>query len=196
MGPYLLRRLAAILPVLAVVVTLVFLLIHLIPGDPVSVMLGPDATPSQIDAMRKGLGLDRPIYEQLLGFYGRILRGDLGQSYFVDRPVSQALWERVEPTLVLMHSALVVAIAIGVPSGTIAAAHRESAWDRALMLVSLLGVCIPGFWLSLNFIYFFAVRLGWLPAAGPGVALKLAGLSLNLLGDGLRDLLDPRLRVQ
>jgi len=195
-GPYLLRRLAAILPVLAVVVTLVFLLIHLIPGDPVSVMLGPDATPSQIDAMRKGLGLDRPIYEQLLGFYGRILRGDLGQSYFVDRPVSQALWERVEPTLVLMHSALVVAIAIGVPSGTIAAAHRESAWDRALMLVSLLGVCIPGFWLSLNFIYFFAVRLGWLPAAGPGVALKLAGLSLNLLGDGLRDLLDPRLRVQ
>ena len=166
MGPYLLRRLAAILPVLAVVVTLVFLLIHLIPGDPVSVMLGPDATPTQIEATRKGLGLDRPVYEQLLGFYARILRGDLGQSYFLDRPVSQALWERAEPTLVLMLSALVVAIAIGVPSGTIAAAHRGSAWDRGLMLVSLLGVCIPGFWLSLNFIYFFAVRLGWLPAAG------------------------------
>jgi len=165
-GPYLLRRLAAILPVLAVVVTVVFLLIHLIPGDPVSVMLGPDATPTQIEATRKGLGLDRPVYEQLLGFYARILRGDLGQSYFLDRPVSQALWERAEPTLVLMLSALVVAIAIGVPSGTIAAAHRGSAWDRGLMLVSLLGVCIPGFWLSLNFIYFFAVRLGWLPAAG------------------------------
>jgi len=165
-GPYLLRRLAAILPVLAVVVTVVFLLIHLIPGDPVSVMLGPDATLSQIEATRKGLGLDRPVYEQLLGFYARILRGDLGQSYFLDRPVSQALWERAEPTLVLMLSALVVAIAIGVPSGTIGAAHRESAWDRGLMLVSLLGVCIPGFWLSLNFIYFFAVRLGWLPAAG------------------------------
>ena len=166
MGPYLLRRLAAILPVLAVVVTVVFLLIHLIPGDPVSVMLGPDATLSQIEATRKGLGLDRPVYEQLLGFYARILRGDLGQSYFLDRPVSQALWERAEPTLVLMLSALVIAIAIGVPSGTIAAAHRGSAWDRGLMLVSLLGVCIPGFWLSLNFIYFFAVRLGWLPAAG------------------------------
>jgi len=165
-GPYLLRRLAAIVPVLAVVVTVVFLLIHLIPGDPVSVMLGPDATPSQIEATRKGLGLDRPIYEQLIGFYARILRGDLGQSYFLDRPVSQALWERAEPTLVLMLSALVVAVAIGVPSGTIAAAHRGSAWDRGLMLVSLLGVCIPGFWLSLNFIYFFAVRLGWLPAAG------------------------------
>ncbi len=166
MGPYLLRRLAAIVPVLAVVVTVVFLLIHLIPGDPVSVMLGPDATPSQIEATRKGLGLDRPIYEQLIGFYARVLRGDLGQSYFLDRPVSQALWERAEPTLVLMLSALLVAVAIGVPSGTIAAAYRGSAWDRGLMLVSLLGVCIPGFWLSLNFIYFFAVRLGWLPAAG------------------------------
>ena len=114
MGPYLLRRLAAVLPVLAVVVTVVFLLIHLIPGDPVSVMLGPDATPSQIEATRKGLGLDRPIYEQLVGFYARILRGDLGQSYFLDRPVSQALWERAEPTLVLTLSALVVAIALGV----------------------------------------------------------------------------------
>jgi peptide/nickel transport system permease protein len=80
--------------------------------------------------------------------------------------VTRALWERAEPTLVLMLSALVVAIAIGVPSGTIAAAYQGSAWDRGLMLVSLLGVCIPGFWLSLNFIYFFAVRLGWLPAAG------------------------------
>jgi peptide/nickel transport system permease protein len=80
--------------------------------------------------------------------------------------VSRALWERAEPTLMLMLCALVVAVAIGVPSGTIAAAHRGSWWDRGLMMVSLLGVCIPGFWLSLNFIYFFAVRLGWLPAAG------------------------------
>jgi peptide/nickel transport system permease protein len=166
-GPCRVRRLAAILPVLAIVVTIVFLLIHLIPGDPVSVMLGPDATPTQIEATRKGLGLDRPIYEQLVGLNARILRGDLGQSYFLDRPVSQALWERAEPTLVLMLSSLRVAVTIGVPSGTFAAAYQGSAWDRRLMLVSLLGVCIPGFWLS-----------------------------LNLLGDGLRDLLDPRLRVQ
>lgn len=166
MGPYLVRRLVAVLPVMAVVATVVFLLIHLIPGDPVSVMLGPDATPTQIEATRQALGLNRPLWEQLIGFYGRVLSGDLGQSYFLDRPVSQALWERAEPTLVLMLCALVVAVAIGVPSGTIAAAHRGSAWDRGLMTVSLLGVCIPGFWLSLNFIYFFAVRLGWLPAAG------------------------------
>ena len=166
MTAYLVRRVLAIIPVMAVVVTVVFLLIHLIPGDPVSVMLGPDATPAQIQATRQALGLDRPLHEQLLRFYGRVLRGDLGQSYFLDRPVTTALLERAEPTLVLMASALLIAVVIGVPSGIVAAAHRGSVWDRGLMLGSLLGVCIPGFWLSLNFIYLFAVRLRWLPAAG------------------------------
>ena len=166
MTAYLVRRVLAVIPVMLVVVTVVFLLIHLIPGDPVSVMLGPDATPAQIQATRQALGLDRPLHEQLLKFYGRILRGDLGQSYFLDRPVTQALLERAEPTLVLTCSALFVAIVIGVPSGIVAAAAPGSLWDRTLMLAALLGVCVPGFWLSLNFIYLFAVRLGWLPAAG------------------------------
>jgi peptide/nickel transport system permease protein len=151
---------------MAVVVTIVFLLIHLIPGDPVSVMLGPDATQTQIDATRRALGLDRPIHEQLVKFFARILRGDLGQSYFLDRPVTTALRERAEPTLVLTVTALLVAVLIGVPSGVLAGAHRGSWWDRTLMTGALMGVCIPGFWLSLNFIYLFAVRLGWLPAAG------------------------------
>ena len=166
MLPYVVRRLLAVIPVMAVVMTVVFLLIHLIPGDPVSVMLGPDATPAQIEATRRSLGLDRPLPEQLLGFYARVLRGDLGQSYFLDRPVVTAILERAEPTLMLMACALLVAVIIGVSSGIVAAARRGSLWDRTLMLGSLLGVCIPGFWLSLNFIYLFAVRLGWLPAAG------------------------------
>jgi peptide/nickel transport system permease protein len=151
---------------MAVVVTVVFLLIHLIPGDPVSVMLGPDATPAQIAAARQALGLDRPLPEQLLKFYARVLRGDLGHSYFLDRPVVTALVERAEPTLVLTFASLLVAVLIGVPSGIVAAARPGSLWDRTLMLGALLGVCVPGFWLSLNFIYLFAVRLGWLPAAG------------------------------
>jgi peptide/nickel transport system permease protein len=163
---YLVRRVLALLPVMAVVVTVVFLLIHLIPGDPVSVMLGPDATPAQVEETRRALGLDRPLHEQLFLFYSRVLRGDLGRSYFLDRPVTTALWERAEPTLVLTVSALLVAVAIGVPSGIVAAAYPGSAWDRVLMTGALLGVCIPGFWLGLNFIYLFAVRLGWLPAAG------------------------------
>ncbi len=174
---------------MAVVVTVVFLLIHLIPGDPVSVMLGPDATPAQIEATRQALGLDRPLHEQLVKFFGRILRGDLGQSYFLDRPVTTALRERAEPTLVLTACALLVAVVIGVPAGVVAAAHRGSLWDQALMLASLLGVCVPGFWLSLNFIYLFAVRLGWLPAAGyasifvdPGAALRYMVLPAASLG--------------
>jgi peptide/nickel transport system permease protein len=166
MTAYLVRRLLAVVPVMLVVVTVVFLLIHLIPGDPVGVMLGPDATPEQIEATRRTLGLDRPLPEQLGLFYLRVLQGDLGHSYFLDRPVTTALLERAEPTLLLTGSALLVAILIGVPSGIVAAAHRGSLWDRALMLGALLGVCVPGFWLSLNFIYVFAVRLGWFPAAG------------------------------
>jgi peptide/nickel transport system permease protein len=157
---------------MAVVVTLVFLLIHLIPGDPVAVMLGPDATPAQVEETRRVLGLDRPVGEQLLLFYSRILRGDLGRSYFLDRPVTQALWERAEPTMVLMGTSLLVAVLIGVPSGIVAGANQGSWWDRLLMLGALLGVCIPGFWLSLNFIYLFAVRLGWLPAAGYASVLE------------------------
>jgi peptide/nickel transport system permease protein len=163
---YLLRRILAVIPVMIVVVTVVFLLVHLIPGDPASAMLGPDATPAQIDATRRQLGLDRPILEQLVKFYGRIVQGDLGHSYFLNRPVVEVLRERAEPTLLLTFSALLVAVVIGVPSGVIAGAYPGSIWDRALMFAALLGVCIPGFWLSLNFIYFFAVKLAWLPAAG------------------------------
>src|SRR5689334_10304551 len=154
MFAYLIRRLLAVIPVMAVVVTVVFMLIHLIPGDPVSVM-----------------------------------RGDLGQSYFLDRPVVTAIVERAEPTLMLMACALLVAVVIGVPSGIVAAAHRGSIWDRVLMIGSLLGVCVPGFWLSLNFIYLFAVRLGWLPAAGyaslftePATALRYMVLPAVSLG--------------
>src|SRR5215510_12197773 len=129
-------------------------------------MLGPDATAAQVEATRRSLGLDRPVHEQLFKFYARVLRGDLGQSYFLDRPVITALAERAEPTLVLTLSALLVAVVIGVPCGVVAASRPGSWWDRALTLAALLGVCVPGFWLSLNFIYLFAVRLGWLPAAG------------------------------
>jgi len=186
---YLARRLLAVIPVMAVVVTVVFFLIHLIPGDPATAMLGPDATPAQIDATRRQLGLDRPLHEQLLRFYGRVLQGDLGRSYFLDRPVTQVLAERTEPTMLLTLSSLLVAVAIGVPSGIVAGARQGSLWDRALMLGALLGVCIPGFWLSLNFIYLFAVRLGWLPAAGyasvfvdPGAALRFMVLPAVSLG--------------
>ncbi len=189
MTAYLIRRVLAVIPVMLIVVTVVFLLIHLIPGDPVAVILGPDATTEQMEATRAQLGLDRPVHEQLLKFYTRVLHGDLGRSYFLNRPVTQALWERTEPTALLTLSALLVAVAIGVPSGVIAGAYAGSAWDRVLMFGALLGVCIPGFWLSLNFIYLFAVKLGWLPAGGyasvfvdPWAALRFMVLPAISLG--------------
>jgi peptide/nickel transport system permease protein len=179
----------SVVPVMFVVVTIVFLLIHLIPGDPVSVILGPDASVAQMQATRVELGLDRPLYEQLLAFYGRLLHGDLGRSYFLNRPVTQALWERAEPTTLLTLSALLVAVVIGVPAGLVAGAYPGSALDRVLMIGALLGVCIPGFWLSLNFIYFFAVQLRWLPAGGyasvfvdPWAALRFMVLPAISLG--------------
>jgi peptide/nickel transport system permease protein len=186
---YLVRRVLAVVPVMFVVVTVVFLLIHLIPGDPAAALLGPDATPSQLQATRTQLGLDRPLHEQLLGFYQRVLQGDLGRSYYLNRPVTQALWERAEPTALLTLSALLVAVVIGVPAGIIAGAYPGSALDRGLMFGALLGVCIPGFWLSLNFIYFFAVQLRWLPAGGyasifvdPEAALRFMVLPAISLG--------------
>ena len=189
MSAYLVRRVLAVIPVMIVVVTVVFLLIHLIPGDPAAAILGPDATPAQIEATRVQFGLDRPLYEQLLGFYTRVLRGDLGRSYFLNRPVTEALWDRAEPTALLTFSALLVAILIGVPAGLVAGAYQGSVWDRVLMLGALLGVCIPGFWLSLNFIYFFAVQLRWLPAGGyaslfvdPWAALRFMVLPAISLG--------------
>jgi peptide/nickel transport system permease protein len=189
MTTYLARRLLALVPVLAVVLTVVFLLVHLIPGDPASAMLGPSATSEQIEATRRDLGLDRPLWEQLARFYARVLQGDLGHSYFLNRPVATALWERAEPTLVLTGAALLVAVAIGVPAGIVAGASPGSLLDRALMTAALLGVCVPGFWLSLNFIYFFAVRLSWLPAGGyasflvdPWAALRFMVLPAVSLG--------------
>ena len=120
MTAYIVRRLLATIPVMVVVAVFVFFLLRLAPGDPAAIIAGEDATSQQIAAVRSKLGLDRPILEQLLLFYRRILRGDLGRSYFLDRPVTQALWERAEPTIVLTVSALLVALVIGVPSGIVA----------------------------------------------------------------------------
>ena len=142
MFAYLVRRLLALIPVMAVVVTIVFLLIHLIPGDPVSVMLGPDATPTQIEATRRSLGLDRPdLRSSSWASTGASCAAIWASSYFLDRPVAHALSERAEPTLVLMACALLVAVAIGVPSGIVAGAHRGSIWDRVLMIGSPCSAC-------------------------------------------------------
>jgi len=166
MTRFIIRRLIAVLPVVAVVITVVFLLIHLIPGDPAAVMLGPNASPADVLKLRKTLGLDDPLPVQFAKFIGRVLRGDLGDSYFLDRPVTQALAERVEPTIVLTLYSFAVAVLLGVPAGVAAAVRPNGLWDRVLMGGALLGVCVPNFWIALVLVYVTAVKLGWLPVMG------------------------------
>jgi len=163
---YVVRRLIALLPVLLVVSTVGFFLIYLTPGDPAAVMLGPDATQDDIENLRTQMGLNRPLHVQLLRWYSRTLRGDLGDSIFLQRPVRQAIFERLEPTVLLTTMALVVAVAIGIPAGVVSAVRRNSWMDQAAMGVALFGVSVPGFWLGLNLILFFSVYLGLFPVAG------------------------------
>jgi peptide/nickel transport system permease protein len=166
MFAYTVRRLVLMLPVALVVSTVVFLLLYLTPGDPVGVMLGPEATEQQKTELRARLGLDQPAPVQLLRWYGRLVQGDLGNSIFLHKKVTLAFLERLEPTLMLTLFALLFSIMIGLPAGILAAKLHGSWFDTASMLTAIMGVSMPTFWIGLNLIFVFAVTLGWLPVAG------------------------------
>ena len=163
---YIIRRVLLAVPVMFVVAAGVFLLLYLTPGDPVSVILGPDASPQQVDELRGKLGLDQPIPTQVIRWFGRLLRGDLGQSIYLNRPVGQTILERAEPTLMLTFLATLFAVAVGLPIGIISATRAGSWADLGAMLVALGGISMPSFWVGLNLIFVFAVMLGLLPVAG------------------------------
>ena len=166
MKTYIARRLLALVPVALVVATVAFVLIHVAPGDPASIIAGPDASPDDIARLHRQLGLDAPFHVQLFRWYGRLARGDLGQSIFLRRPVLEAILDRAEPTILLTLYALVIAVVLGVPAGVIAARHHDGTTDQALMAGALVGISIPNFLLGLLLILFFSVRLGWFPVAG------------------------------
>jgi peptide/nickel transport system permease protein len=163
---YVLRRLALLIPVVLIVGTVTFVLMQLTPGDPAAVMLGPEATPQQVEALRESIGLNRPVYEQYPRWLFDVLRLDLGQSIFLDRPVSDAIIDRITPTLQLTLYSLIIAIALGVPAGIIAALNRNSILDRVLMLMAMSGTAVAGFFLGILLILLFAVTLRWLPSGG------------------------------
>ena len=149
-----------------IVTAAVFTLLYLTPGDPAGVILGPDATPERIAELRGRLGLDDPFYVQMLRWYGKLLQGDLGNSLFLNQPVARSIWERAEPTMLLTMLALLVALVIGLPTGIVAALGRGRPVDTLVMLVAIVGVSMPTFWLGLNLIYVFAVSWRVLPLAG------------------------------
>ncbi len=166
MVKYIFKRICYLLPVLAVVAIVDFVIIHLTPGDPAAVMLGSDATDADLAKLREQLGLNLPIYVQFGRWLWGVLHGNLGWSIFMDMPVSTAIWQHLGPTVSLTILAEVIAIAVAIPLGVAAAANRGTWLDQLFMTLALLGISIPSFWIGLNFILLFAVKLGWFPAAG------------------------------
>jgi peptide/nickel transport system permease protein len=191
---FLLRRLVWTLPILLGVLTLVFFLLHLVPGDPVDLMLGENALPADREQMRHALGLDRPIPQQ----YGRYLlhaaRGDLGQSLHSRRPVAELILERVPATVELMLGAIALALTLALPLGILAAVHRGGPLDSASMLFAVLGAAMPNFWLGPLLILMFAIRLDWLPVNERGGIEHLVLPALTL-GTGMAALLSRMTRA-
>jgi peptide/nickel transport system permease protein len=145
---------------------LVFIFLHLIPGDPATILLGERATPEQVAALRERLGLDEPLPLQYLAFLGQLLRFDLGKSIISGIPIAQEIQVRWPATFELSLSAMVVAVGLGIPAGVFAAVRKNSWLDNLAMSGSLLGVSMPVYWLGLLLIYLFAVNLNWLPPSG------------------------------
>jgi peptide/nickel transport system permease protein len=163
---YIVRRLLAVVPVMVTVAVFVFFLVRLAPGDPAAIIAGEDATEEAIEAVRAKLGLVRPRRVEVVIWVGRLLQGDLGMSIFSNLPVSHLIAQRLEPTVALTLSTLLVAICLAVPIGVVAAWKARKLADRVVMIFAVLGFALPGFLVAYVLIYLFAVKLNWLPVQG------------------------------
>jgi ABC-type dipeptide/oligopeptide/nickel transport system permease component len=175
-------------PVLLGVATLVFALIHLVPGDPAQSMLGESASPREIEALQKSLGLDKPLLTQYGAFLSGVARGNLGTSFRFGTPVAQEIRKRLPDTAILAVSAMAVAIVFAIPLGILAAVFRGRFLDHAAMTLALAGISMPSFWLGPLLAILFAVKLGWLPVSGSGTPLHLV-LPAVTLGTALAAIL-------
>jgi peptide/nickel transport system permease protein len=170
---FLIRRLLLTIPVLLGVATLVFSLVHLVPGDPVQAMLGESASPQDVAELRGRLGLDRPLYEQYTGFLKGLATGNLGRSLRTNQPVVAAIAERLPATLELAFAAMLVATIVAIPLGIVAAAAAGTRVDHAATTLALVGISVPNFWLGPLLAIVFSVTLGWLPVSGRGTLAHL-----------------------
>lgn len=166
MRSFFLRRVALTVPVVMGVVTLVFLFLHMIPGDPVEVLLGEQALQADRDALRKELGLDRPLVVRYGAFVAGLFRGDLGKSISLRRPVSELILSRYPATLRLTAAAMLVSLLLALPSGVVSGLRPSTLWDHATMFGALLAVSMPNFWLGPLLILLFSIHLGLLPVSG------------------------------
>lgn len=192
MQRYIARRLLMLVPVTIGITVLVFALIHLIPGDPVVVILGSDYTPETAKLLREQLGLNRPIYIQYLAWIGNVMHGDLGHSIFpfggvkyAGDPVSQLILSRLPVTLTLTFGTMALAIVIALPVGMMSAVKRNSVLDNIMRVLSIVGISMPVFWFGLLLIMAFAIKLHWLPSSGNLRALGLKAIILPVVALGV-----------
>ncbi len=193
MPSFLLSRLLSMFTVLLGVITLIFFLIHLVPGDPVQAMLGETATPTDLEALRIALGLDQPLLTQWWLYMSNLFQGNLGNSLYSKEPIIDILIERFPATLELAAAGLLVAILLALPLGSIAALRKDTIYDNGAMVFSLLGVSIPNFWLGPMLILLFSLMLGWFPVSGREGALSLV-LPAITLGTALAAILGRMVR--
>ncbi len=188
MGRYIVRRLLAMIPLLLGISFIVFALLNILPGDPVSIMLSsnPHITPdaNTIAQLRAQYGLDKPLFTQYLIFLGNLFKGDMGTSMYTQQPVLTAIWERMPATAELAIAALIISVVIAIPVGVISAVRQYSWIDHLCLIGTLIGVSMPSFWLGLLLMLGFSLKLRWLPLSG-------MGYFSNGVGDVLRHLIMP-----
>ena len=189
MPAFIIKRLLSLIPTLLAASMLVFLFIHLIPGDPAAVLLGDTATPEEIAQLTAEMGLDRPIYIQYLHWLGNLLQGDMGTSIFFSEPVTSVISDGAETSVLLALMTMFWIIVIGVPIGVVAATRHGSWIDQIASGLAMFAASVPTFWLGLYFILIFAVTLGWLPSSGFPSIFDEGGLT------NLRYLLLPSLTL-
>ncbi|MGH2403241.1 MAG: ABC transporter permease [bacterium] len=170
MTAYVFRRLLGTIPVLFVATTLAFLVLHMIPGDPVNLMLGGVPTSLELrENLRKKFGLDQPLHAQYVGFITRAIRGDLGISFRTRQPVAEAIAQQLPATLELAAGGMLIGVTFGMLLGVIAGIRPNSLIDTSTMLVAVVGISLPGYWTAMLLIYVFGLRLGWVPIVGSGL---------------------------
>ena len=177
MWSYALKRASAMLVTLAAASIIIFAFIHLIPGDPIYVMLGDMATPDQVEAVRHSLGLDQPIFVQYLRWAGAALTGDLGNSIFYQAPITSVIADHAETSILLACITMVWVLSIGIPIGILAAVRHGTWLDQWLSGLAMLMASVPTFWVGLYLILVFAARLGWLPSSGYPSIFESGGLA-------------------
>lgn len=166
MGRYILRRFVSMIPVLFLVSVIVFSLLHLTPGDPATTILGEEATPESLAALREELGLNEPLPVQYVRWLADVLQGDLGRSLRTNKPVSESIIDRLPVTLELTILSIIISLVIAIPVGIISALRRNSVADSTSTTIALMGISLPNFFLAILLIFLFSVRLGWLPPIG------------------------------